>query len=893
MKEALAEQNLAVALCLLMAQQRYCVVYRETENSNLKLVGKLYDQCQDTLVQFGTFLASSLSVEEYTTKLPSIHSMLAEYHIHADVAFFLARPMFTNAINLKFDALRKADPNCKKMTSQQRYQKYVEAAAEIMGPVVESIRPLHPPKVWEDISPQFLVTFWSLTMYDLYVPTESYQKEINKIKNLQAMDKDAAVGGKGKKEQESLDLLILKEIVQKMAGIEAAEEMTSEQLDAMAGGELLKAEEKDSWFLSRSAKSAKNETITQFLQRCIFPRCIFTSTDAVYCAKFVHTIHSLKTANFSTLLCYDRSKKSLFQLFCDITYTVTSCTENEANRYGRFLCAMLETVMKWHGDKSTFEKECANYPGFVTKFRVCNQFSEADDHVGFENYRHVCHKWHYKITKALVVCLDSKDYVQIRNSLIILIKILPHFPVLPKLVQIIEKKIEKVREEEKSQRQDLFILATSYSGLLKAKSSSMIKESDFHQVPEKPSKTQETTVKQEPSGQHATVPKQPTSSEVKQEKEKSSERHSTEKSKEAATKDSKEKKSTSRQADSSGAKSVPSKTSSASTTESKRDSGQTKEKAEKEKSREGYDSKEKASKKEERREESDKERRAKEKKEEKAMREERMYRDDQRFMDRPSKDDRYNVSSSGNMSGGDRYYERGGGGSYGGGGGGGYHHRGEPDDPHDREDISSLSNSSTGSATGGSHRRSSQEPPEVERDLIMASSSKRPKLSEISEKDFTSPDVTDEESGDDVEDLYINTDVSDSESDEDEIAEDDDLVTNVPGHPYVWTAEEQATRERFVFAGDSGMKVQVNEAENILEYFDLFVDDVLCNMIAEQSNIYAKQFLETNPNLKPRSRARKDTMFGEKYKDESITGRIVLDLSDSLLDKGYTIYLDN
>lgn len=40
----------------------------------------------------------------------------------------------------------------------------------------------------------------------------------------------------------SLDLLILKEIVQKMAGIEAAEEMTSEQLDAMSGGELLRGE---------------------------------------------------------------------------------------------------------------------------------------------------------------------------------------------------------------------------------------------------------------------------------------------------------------------------------------------------------------------------------------------------------------------------------------------------------------------------------------------------------------------------------------------------------------------------------------------------------------------------------------------------------------------------
>lgn len=44
------------------------------------------------------------------------------------------------------------------------------------------------------------------------------------------------------KAHKSLDLLILKEIVQKMVGIEAAEEMTNEQLSAMCGGELLKGE---------------------------------------------------------------------------------------------------------------------------------------------------------------------------------------------------------------------------------------------------------------------------------------------------------------------------------------------------------------------------------------------------------------------------------------------------------------------------------------------------------------------------------------------------------------------------------------------------------------------------------------------------------------------------
>ncbi len=40
----------------------------------------------------------------------------------------------------------------------------------------------------------------------------------------------------------SLDLLVLKEVVQKMSGIELTEEVTKTQLEALCGGELLKAE---------------------------------------------------------------------------------------------------------------------------------------------------------------------------------------------------------------------------------------------------------------------------------------------------------------------------------------------------------------------------------------------------------------------------------------------------------------------------------------------------------------------------------------------------------------------------------------------------------------------------------------------------------------------------
>lgn len=40
----------------------------------------------------------------------------------------------------------------------------------------------------------------------------------------------------------------------------------------------------------------------------------------------------------------------------------------------------------------------------------------------------------------------------------------------------------QVKEEEKTQRQDLYVLATGYSGQLRNRMSSMMRESEFHQV---------------------------------------------------------------------------------------------------------------------------------------------------------------------------------------------------------------------------------------------------------------------------------------------------------------------------------------------------------------------------------------------------------------------------
>ncbi|XP_072302484.1 THO complex subunit 2 isoform X2 [Eucyclogobius newberryi] len=459
LKDALLEHDLALPLCLLMAQQRNGVVFLEGGEKHLKLVGHLYDQCHDTLVQFGGFLASNLSTEDYIKRVPPIDVLCNQFHTPHDAAFFLSRPMYAHHIVSKYDELKKSE---KGNRQQQKAHKYVAACEQVMNPVHEAVVSLHATRVWEDMRPNFYVTFWSLTMYDLAVPHSAYEREVNKLKaQIKAIEDNPEIPlNKKKKEKERCTALQEK--------LQEEEKKQAEHVQRVLHRLKL---EKDNWLL---AKSTKNETITKFLQLCLFPRCIFSSIDAVYCAHFVELIHQQKTPNFCTLLCYDR-------VFSAIIYTVASCTENESHRFGRFLCCMLDTVTRWHSDRAVYEKECSSYPGFVTIFRSTGfDGGHKADQLDYENFRHVVHKWHYMLTKASVHCLETGDYTHIRNILIVLTKILPCYPKVLNLGQALECRVHKICLEEKDKRPDLYALAMGYSGRLKSQKVHMVPENEFH-----------------------------------------------------------------------------------------------------------------------------------------------------------------------------------------------------------------------------------------------------------------------------------------------------------------------------------------------------------------------------------------------------------------------------
>ncbi|KPM11917.1 THO complex subunit 2-like protein, partial [Sarcoptes scabiei] len=357
LKDALVDNNLAMPLCILMAQQRNCIVF-QSEGTHLKLIGKLYDQCQETLVQYGNFLSNSLTIDDYKRRLPSLKELLKDFHLNPDIAFFLTRPMIVHDIKSVFEELMASKSDKSK---QANFECYNVACEKVLNPIIESIV--------SDLSTAFLIdlNFWTLTMYDLQVPEKSYLRERNKInQQIQLLDDDPEITmSKKRKEKERLMNLNTK--------------LSSEALQ-------------------------QNDHVAKVMNRL-------------------------------------EKEKHL-----------------------------------WFGPNINKMDECAKYPGFVTKF------CEKDPvHIDYESYRHVCHKWHYRLTKAFILCLDSGDYIQIRNSLIVLTKLLSHFPVMISFAQAIERRLDKIRNEEKEKRPDLFALATGYSGQLKSRKSTFIPESEFHE----------------------------------------------------------------------------------------------------------------------------------------------------------------------------------------------------------------------------------------------------------------------------------------------------------------------------------------------------------------------------------------------------------------------------
>ncbi|XP_059649799.1 THO complex subunit 2 [Cornus florida] len=464
------EPKLALPLLLLIAQHRSVVVIN-AHVPHIKVVSEQFDRCHGTLLQYVEFLCSALTpTASYAQLIPHLDDLVHLYHLDPEVAFLIYRPvmrLFNCQINsevfwpLDYSESSNSSIAEKESEPTDSFDKLVldlgsSRKAIMWSDLLDIVRTMLPSKAWNSLSPDLYATFWGLNLYDLYVPRNRYESEIAKqhaaLKALEELsDNSNSAITKRKKDKERIQ--------------ESLDRLTSElqkHEENVASVRRRLAREKDKW-LSSCPDTLKINM--EFLQRCIFPRCTFSMPDAVYCAIFVHTLHSLGTPFFNTvnhidvLIC-----KTLQPMIC-------CCTEYEVGRLGRFLYETLKIAYHWKSDESIYERECGNMPGFAVYYRYPNS-----QRVTYSQFIKVHWKWSQRITRLLIQCLESAEYMEIRNALIMLTKISSVFPVTRKSGINLEKRVAKIKSDE---REDLKVLATGVAAALASRKPSWVTEEEF------------------------------------------------------------------------------------------------------------------------------------------------------------------------------------------------------------------------------------------------------------------------------------------------------------------------------------------------------------------------------------------------------------------------------
>jgi THO complex subunit 2 len=162
----------------------------------------------------------------------------------------------------------------------------------------------------------------------------------------------------------------------------------------------------------------------------------------------------------------------------NLTETVIfTCTNREAENYGRFLRELLFDLSKWYTNKSIYDKEAIgpSTPGFLKKWSV--NPSEAI-YLQYEEFRSVMFKWHKFLTVAFRNCLESRDYMHVRNALAVLEKISGQFPQVDSHGAMLEANVNSIASKAET-RGDLQVRAQGYLALLRKSSKSWVTAARF------------------------------------------------------------------------------------------------------------------------------------------------------------------------------------------------------------------------------------------------------------------------------------------------------------------------------------------------------------------------------------------------------------------------------
>ncbi|KAL4957506.1 transcription factor/nuclear export subunit protein 2-domain-containing protein [Aspergillus filifer] len=502
--KSLTSSKLAGQLLIAIAQERLTCIFKESETSSeLKLLGNIFDEIHRILAQYLDLLRSNLSVEDFDSFVPDVASLIRDFGIQPEIAFWIRRQSVAHKL-IEFDkasqdaatAAKKEEQDVPALKAEvekmegtdddeteapktdsagggemdvdkEHPSQDAEAMPEqkpsvtptpetatpspIMQDLQEQSKSVLPAESWSTVGLPFYVTFWQLSVYDLHIPQKSYEEEIERLKKrviaIGNDRSDISLAGTQRKEREKKAITQLQDRI--------LEENKSHLVSyGQTRSKLQK--EKENWFVGMRGKA--DSLHIALLEQCFLPRLLLSPIDAFYCFKMLKFLHTTGAPNVRTVGLLD-------QLFREqrLTALIFQSTSREADNLGRFLNEVLRDLGRWHADKAVYEKEAygakKDLPGFAMSV---DPEGKPTNFLEYEDFRRLLYKWHRLLSAALKICLNGGEYMHIRNAISVLKGIVQNFPAVNWIGRDMHTSVNNLSQND--ERDDVKIPAASLIG---------------------------------------------------------------------------------------------------------------------------------------------------------------------------------------------------------------------------------------------------------------------------------------------------------------------------------------------------------------------------------------------------------------------------------------------
>lgn len=521
--QSLIDTKLAGRLLINLAQYRQSAVYQD--DAHVKYLGTILDEVQQALAQYLDLLRSNMSPDQFDSAVPGIAELMTTYGLDVSLAFMIGRASLayrmTNtktavlspfkdgrsnmqptpeAVDAEGDLMMNGtsdrhnfdkDGNEDKMVLDDKVStenlmdasaapaqesRMLDPIADVIQPLVDTIQDLMPSETWQAISPEFFVTFWSLSLGDLHVPQSSYDVEhdrLNKeLHDLMRDRSDMTRQGVNRKEEK-------KQALQKLSN--SVRDEMSAHINRYQKTKFRLTRQAKSWFSGSSTDASV--VADSVLEQCVIPRIFVSAPDTEYCFRLIKFLHENHTPNFKLFAFYE-------QLFNAnrLRSIIFSATVREAEHLGRFIKCILEDLGRWHADKNVYEKEALGpkrkLSGFATAFDDEGNPTTFIEHPFF---RDAHYEWHKNLNIALKACLQgTKEWMHIRNALTVVKWVHDFFPAVNfmgsqmlKVLDDVKKREEASKDDSEEHRVDLSVAAQTVYAMLKRRDSKWVSVQAF------------------------------------------------------------------------------------------------------------------------------------------------------------------------------------------------------------------------------------------------------------------------------------------------------------------------------------------------------------------------------------------------------------------------------